>query len=485
MPPHSPSPVSGHRHRASILWHAKRDQGEPLVGEVMGLPRLAACSRDPDSLPECVKRLKLSPQKVHLSLLERESGRPKIHTPCLAQFWVDLTVWLLQFIVRNGSKRRLKSKLYLFNSAGLVCTYVIVLTLNFVHRIFRLENGRCIIGARRAVLVPLVSCDVLVNIYLTTLFLIPLRDLNASTGMLRTSANVRLRSIAIRTFIGSCCTATSSIITAPLLFCPRSLSPHPQTEVQILIMPTTRQVLFSALVIQWVTRRDDVNDTCSSSGSCTDYHRAEALGGGCCCVSEAGPSSPSYDATGRRRSSAATTTPWCCRRPSDGTTRAASLMMRRDSLASVHNGKPLLLGHNNNPASNDYHVAVASAGPIHWENIFSLFAHDDRYDRQQNPREVTPGTLDPITTTTTTTPAAAPVEDVGGGVPEMAAATDTARSVGAATTDAVSPLQRPKPSRTLSSIRSIRSIVTREPSQMELAQSPAGEEDCAVENGRQ
>ncbi|KAK8039200.1 hypothetical protein PG993_007611 [Apiospora rasikravindrae] len=171
---------------------------------------------------------------------------------------------------------------------------------------------------------------------------------------------------------------------------------------------------------------------------------------------------PLYDAAGRRSSAA--TTGWCYRRPSDGTTRAASLMMRRDSLASVHNGKPPLLSHTNS-SSSDYHAAVASAGPIHWENIFSLFAYDGLQQDRPTPSEATPSMVNPTTTT-----AAATAED-GSGVQKMVA-DDTARS--AATATDLACLQRPKPSRTLSSIRSIRSIVTREPSRVDLTTSPEG-----------
>lgn len=232
------------------------------------------------------------------------------------------------------------------------------------------------------------------------------------------------------------------------------------------------------MVIQWVTRCDDVNGVCTSCTSCSsDHHRPDFQSGRCCSVSESGP----YDAaSAAARRSSCKTAAWCCRRPSDGyTTRAASLTMRRDSLASMHNGKqqpppPLLASyHNNNSGSSDYHSAVTSAGPIHWDNMFSLFSHEDRPNKQPPPGEnVSPRTLE----------AATSVDEVGGGgAPVVVATTHTTTTTGATET---TPLQRPKPSRALSSIHSIRSVgMGDESGQTEQDQSP-GEEGCCQGNRR-
>ncbi|KAK7977566.1 hypothetical protein PG988_005056 [Apiospora saccharicola] len=348
MSPHSPSAVSGQRSQASFLLHAKRDQGEPFAGEVLGLlvslialVGLTAFLSRHTQIPQ-----QQSPVKVWKKIpfviwtvfavladswvfvlatiiLSHGSGANWADwRNCSAAIIICLILYVATKIVRellpDNKTLQLVANItpvhmpLLGRESG---TYVVVLTLNFVHRISRLENGRCIIGARRSVLVPLIACDVLVNIYLTTLFLIPLRNLNSSTGMLRTSANARLRSIALRTFIGACCTATSSII-------------------------------------------------------------------------------------------------------------------------------------HNNSNSSDYHEAVASAGPIHWDNIFTLFGNDDGHGKQAS-SEVTPSTLE-----------AATAAAVGSG------------------DDSV----RPKPSRTLSSIHSIGSIVTGDPSQEEWAQRlEIGEEEKIAE----
>ncbi|KAK8077451.1 hypothetical protein PG996_003621 [Apiospora saccharicola] len=513
MSPHSPSAVSGQRSQASFLLHAKRDQGEPFAGEVLGLlvslialVGLTAFLSRHTQIPQ-----QQSPVKVWKKIpfviwtvfavladswvfvlatiiLSHGSGANWADwRNCSAAIIICLILYVATKIVRellpDNKTLQLVANItpvhmpLLGRESG---TYVVVLTLNFVHRISRLENGRCIIGARRSVLVPLIACDVLVNIYLTTLFLIPLRNLNSSTGMLRTSVNARLRSIALRTFIGACCTATSSIINLSFLMALNGevtwlcfLCCNTDSNTSLPLLPLllfvsfitslhwtmytndthTFQVLFSAMVIQWVTGRDGVNDMCSSCASCSDHYRPDALIGGCP-ISEACP----YYATGRRSS----VTTWCCRRPSDGTIRAASLMLRRDSVASVHTRKPSFSHNNSN--SSDYHEAVASAGPIHWDNIFTLFGNDDGHGKQAS-SEVTPSTLE-----------AATAAAVGSGDDSVVNTTTSA------TTTDYHPLQRPKPSRTLSSIHSIGSIVTGDPSQEEWAQRlEIGEEEKIAE----
>lgn len=43
-------------------------------------------------------------------------------------------------------------------------------------RIYRIENGECIIGMKAIAMIPLISFDAVVNVYLTILFMIPLRS---------------------------------------------------------------------------------------------------------------------------------------------------------------------------------------------------------------------------------------------------------------------------------------------------------------------
>ncbi|KAJ4264360.1 hypothetical protein NW762_005558 [Fusarium torreyae] len=74
-----------------------------------------------------------------------------------------------------------------------------------------MEHGQCIIGMKTVALLPLLAADVVVNIYLTSLFLIPLKSLYSFNKSLpRSQSHFRLRNAALRTFIGSCCTLLSS-----------------------------------------------------------------------------------------------------------------------------------------------------------------------------------------------------------------------------------------------------------------------------------
>ncbi|KAG9572957.1 hypothetical protein KCU86_g10743, partial [Aureobasidium melanogenum] len=81
-------------------------------------------------------------------------------------------------IIRTTNTPRRKSKLWLFNFFGVICPYVVLVILNFVFRIAYInEKGVCVIGMKRRALVPLITFDVLLNVYLTSLFLHPLRIL--------------------------------------------------------------------------------------------------------------------------------------------------------------------------------------------------------------------------------------------------------------------------------------------------------------------
>ncbi|KAH8896531.1 hypothetical protein GQ53DRAFT_818812 [Thozetella sp. PMI_491] len=72
-------------------------------------------------------------------------------------------------IIQVTKHRRMQSKLYLFNAFGLLGAYMVIVILNFVFRIARLQDGQCIIGMQKGSMIPLISFDVLINTYLTVL----------------------------------------------------------------------------------------------------------------------------------------------------------------------------------------------------------------------------------------------------------------------------------------------------------------------------
>ncbi|KAK4135580.1 hypothetical protein BT67DRAFT_376951, partial [Trichocladium antarcticum] len=122
------------------------------------------------------------------------------------------------YIIRSSNKKtRLKSKLYLFNSFGMIGAYCIVVIPNFVFRIAKVEDGECIIGMQRPAMIPLIVFDLIVNIYLTSIFLKPLSNLYSYKNVEHAPGSRRLRSMAARTFIGAVCTLISSIINLSVL----------------------------------------------------------------------------------------------------------------------------------------------------------------------------------------------------------------------------------------------------------------------------
>ncbi|KAJ0158711.1 hypothetical protein CTA2_11047 [Colletotrichum tanaceti] len=162
-------------------------------------------------------------------------------------------------IIRRATKSRFRSKLYIFNSFGMLGVYAVIAIFNFIFRITRIDGGQCYIGMQKVSMIPLISFDAVVNIYLTILFLIPLKSLYTFKHFPKTPANIRLRTIALRTFIGSLCTLTSSIVNLTVLMV---LNGEPGW---VCLMCCNSDVLFSAIVVQWVTNKDNVA-TQGSSG---------------------------------------------------------------------------------------------------------------------------------------------------------------------------------------------------------------------------
>ncbi|KAK4454983.1 hypothetical protein QBC34DRAFT_104860 [Podospora aff. communis PSN243] len=177
------------------------------------------------------------------------------------------------YIIRSTCKKpRMRSKLYLFNSVGMMGIYTGVVVLNFMHRVAKLENGQCIIGMKKLAMIPLIAFDLIVNIYLTILFLIPLSSLHSFKNMQQTKGNRRLRTVAKRTFIGSVCTLISSIVNLTVLM---ALDGEPGW---VCLMCCNSDILFSAIVIQWVTSRDSTSHNDSFSASHGGTHAGDELG---------------------------------------------------------------------------------------------------------------------------------------------------------------------------------------------------------------
>lgn len=151
------------------------------------------------------------------------------------------------YIVRGRRLPRLKDKLYLFNFFGMICPYIGVFILNFIFRFAYVDdNGICIVGMKRVAMIPLLSFEVLVNVYLTLLFVLPILN----TYSHRRDVNAALRAVALRTFIGSCATLTSSVVNITVLMV---IEGEPGW---ICMMCCNADILFSVLVLHWVSSPD-------------------------------------------------------------------------------------------------------------------------------------------------------------------------------------------------------------------------------------
>ncbi|KAH7028312.1 hypothetical protein B0J12DRAFT_350320 [Macrophomina phaseolina] len=170
------------------------------------------------------------------------------------------------YIVRGSHKPRLHDKLYIFNAFGLIIPYVAIVILNFVWRIAYInKSGTCIIGMQKKAMLPLITFDVVINVYLTALFIIPLRRLYSYQH----NTNKALRIMALRTFIGSCATLTSSVVNLTVLMI---LKGEPGW---ICLMCCNADILFSVLVLHWVTSFDR---TTTDSSYAREQNRGEGSG---------------------------------------------------------------------------------------------------------------------------------------------------------------------------------------------------------------
>jgi len=129
----------------------------------------------------------------------------------------------------------------------MVVPYLVVIVMNFVYRFAYInDHGVCVIGMQKISMIPLITFDVVVNIYLTMLFLLPLRKLYSYQH----NKNNSLRKMALRTFIGSCATLTSSVVNLTILMVLKG------EQGWICLMCCNVDILFSVVVLHWVTAID-------------------------------------------------------------------------------------------------------------------------------------------------------------------------------------------------------------------------------------
>ena len=100
---------------------------------------------------------------------------------------------------------------------------------------------------------PLIIFDAVLNFYLTLLFVIPLRKLYSY----KNSPNSILRTVTLRSFVGSLATLTSSVVNLTVLMVLKG------EAAWICLMCCNADVLFSVLVLHWVTSKDKASTASS------------------------------------------------------------------------------------------------------------------------------------------------------------------------------------------------------------------------------
>lgn len=103
---------------------------------------------------------------------------------------------------------------------------------------------------QKIAMLPLIVFEVIVNVYLTLLFIIPLRGLHSY----KTHANPALNRMAFRSFIGSCATLTTSVVNLTILMV---LKGEPGW---ICLMCCNADILFCVLVLHWATSKEQRED---------------------------------------------------------------------------------------------------------------------------------------------------------------------------------------------------------------------------------
>ncbi|RYN84462.1 hypothetical protein AA0117_g1213 [Alternaria alternata] len=151
------------------------------------------------------------------------------------------------YVVRGSMKPRMKTKLWLFNCLFMLLPYTVFVIMNFIFRITYInDSGVCIIGMQKIAMLPLITFEVIVNVYLTALFIIPVRNLYSY----KHNANPTLHRMAKRSLIGSLATLTTSVINLTILMV---LKGEPGW---ICLMCCNADILFCVIVLHWVTSKD-------------------------------------------------------------------------------------------------------------------------------------------------------------------------------------------------------------------------------------
>ncbi|KAJ7504319.1 hypothetical protein B0H11DRAFT_511374 [Mycena galericulata] len=164
-------------------------------------------------------------------------------------------------VVWAVGEKRFRSPVYVI-CAVTVGLYAGIIALLFFGRISYFQHGdkACVIGLKPVASVPLLSYDLYINIFLTSLFLWPLLRSNLSTP--------RLRRVAIRTLSSSAVALTTSTVNIVVL---TVLKGHELGWVCLASCGT--DVILNALAIFWVTGASRQVNTTMMTASCVECDR--------------------------------------------------------------------------------------------------------------------------------------------------------------------------------------------------------------------
>ncbi|OJD30443.1 ring finger domain protein [Diplodia corticola] len=152
-------------------------------------------------------------------------------------------------IVRSDRTPRSKDRIYIFNCCCLILPYIGLVILNFYWRVGYISpNGVCINGLEMQGIIPLLAFEILINIYMTLLYVYPFRRVLFKKQAL--GPNAILQAMAYRTALATC---LMILVTVGNLIGLLALHGEP---VWLCFMCCTGDVAVCVMLLHWVTKHD-------------------------------------------------------------------------------------------------------------------------------------------------------------------------------------------------------------------------------------
>ncbi|KAF9630332.1 hypothetical protein BFW01_g894 [Lasiodiplodia theobromae] len=192
-----------------------------------------------------------------LKNLEPNTSRTLCDASILVCLLFYLSAKILQYhylverahIVRSDRTPRSKDKIYLCNCLFLIVPYIGLVCLNFYWRLGYINTkGVCINGLEMQGIIPLLAFEILINIYMTLLYIYPFRRVLFKKQPL--GPNSILQAMAYRTSIATC---LMILITVGNLIGLLVLHGEP---VWLCFMCCSGDVAICVLLLHWVTKND-------------------------------------------------------------------------------------------------------------------------------------------------------------------------------------------------------------------------------------